>query len=226
MHSVKLHKLTDFQIYVSFHKERPIDLKRINWNLYAHYEYIRLQIYEQSILSPARKLLITLVDDKTHTKWHGHVTNALSICEVTEAIDINDLKDISINRDKIYKIIMHSLTCIEKEIGWSSKGLYQIIKSIKSDYPYSYNLSKHNKKDKHSGMICSLWMIMQPNDYKIEFRQTNKTHQSESVPIIKQHHPIYLEDDFPIYKTKIMDNKFHVIDKHEQVMKSFKIRTF
>ena len=80
-------RLVDFQVYA-----RPAGLpdgeqRPINEALFATYEPVRLWLKENDIKAPFRKVAVSLADKVSSARWHGNVSNAIGICEVTEAVD-------------------------------------------------------------------------------------------------------------------------------------------
>src|SRR4051812_40065076 len=123
----KITRLTDFQVYA-----RPTGLvggeqRSINEALFTAYEPVRLWLKEHELEAPFRKIVISLADYASSARWHGSVSNAVGICEATEAVELALLSRNAADHQWVLGIVGHALSCIAHATTWRSEELGSFI---------------------------------------------------------------------------------------------------
>jgi hypothetical protein len=106
-----------------------------NIGLFSTYEPLRLWLNEREIPAPFRKYVVRLSDKGSHGQWHGHVSNAVGICGVTEAVSMTLLFEKARDHRWVLGVVQHSLKCVARGIGWRSEELDGFITSA-SEHPW------------------------------------------------------------------------------------------
>jgi len=197
-------KLEDFQISVGSAGLVVSEQKRINEALFTVYEIIRLWLKDNRIEAPFRKIAITLIDSNVALKWHGKAAIAIDVCEVTEAIELSELRKKYEDHIWIISIIRHAMECVFTTTGWRSDVLEEMISLLsKKQFPFIHRFANFVHTDGKSGIKYQLWLSTRPNETKIGIRLSKEKNGVQDIVLMEKKGPIFLEDDFPIAKMKI-----------------------
>jgi hypothetical protein len=215
----KLVKLVDFQVHagsVACHAgaQRPI-----NEALFTTYEPVRLWLKAHGIKAPFRKIVVSFVDEASSARWHGHVSNAIGICEVTEAVDATMLVQKADDHRWVLGIVEHALGCIERSSGWQSDELRAFIKAASEmTLPLVHFFEGLAQIEKSSGVKCMLWLSTRPGTTQIGVRLGER-----DVTILSKPGPLYLEDTFPVAKAVVRGGEYVLLDKSGKALASVAI---
>jgi hypothetical protein len=215
----KLVRVVDFQAYAKPTGLASDQQRSINEALFATYEPVRLWLKEREIKAPFRKLVITLADEATFARWHGKVSNAAEICEVTEAIDLTTLVQKASDHRWVFGLIEHALGCVARSTGWHSDELQGFIKAASErKLPLVHFFEGLGQVEKVSGLKCFPWLSVQPGETRIGVRIGER-----DVTILSRPGPLYLEDSFPVTKSLIRGGEYVLLDQAGNVLASVPI---
>lgn len=204
----KLTRLVDFQVYA-----RPTGFvgaqRSINEALFATFEVVRLWLKEHEVKAPFRKLVVSLADQSTSSAWHGSVSNALGVCEVTEAIDSDLLIKKADDHRWVLSTVGHALDCVEQSLGWRSKTLDGFVAVVSSStFPLVHFFEELAQVEKVSGLRCVPWLSLSPGETKVGVRLGER-----QVTVLSKSGPLYLEDSFPVARSLIREQQYVLVDK-------------
>jgi hypothetical protein len=117
----------DFQVYAGASGLAEGEQKLVNEVLFSTYEPVRLWLKEHSIRALFKKVVVSLADQGSSARWHGHVSNAIGICHVTEAVDLSTLRENVNGHQWVLRIVRHALGCVAVSTGWRSDQLEDFI---------------------------------------------------------------------------------------------------
>src|SRR5262249_9876165 len=147
---------------------------------------------------------VSLVDESWSAKWHGNVSNAIGICEATEAVDVAMLVEKARNHRWVFNIIEHALGCVARSTGWRSEELESFIRAASErTLPLVHFFERFAQVDRVSGVKCVPWLSTRPGETQIGVRFLSTDNAARDVTILSNPEPIYLEDDFPMVKSRI-----------------------
>lgn len=198
----------DFQVYA-----RPGGLaseqRPVNEALFTTYESVRLWLKEHETKAPFRKVVVTFADETSSARWHGKVSNALGICEVTEAVDMAMLVQKAGDHRWVLGIVEHALGCVERSTGWRSDELWGFIREVSErTLPLVHFFEGLAQVDNASGVKCVPWLSARPGETQIGVRIGKR-----DVTVLSQPGPLYLEDSFPVAKSAIRGHEYVLLDK-------------
>lgn len=215
----KLVRLVDFQVYA-----RPAGLadgqqRPTNESLFTSYELVRLWLKEHEVMAPFRKMVVSLAGDGSSARWHGTVSNALGICEVTEAVEAVVLAQKAGDHRWVLGIVEHALRCVERSTGWRSDELLEFINvASERPLPLLHFFESLAKVDRASGVKCVPWLSAQPGETQVGVRLGER-----DVTVLSKPGPLYLEDTFPVAKSVIRGHEYVLLDKGGKVLASLAI---
>lgn len=215
----KLIRLVDFQVYARPGGLADGEQRPINEALFTTYESVRLWLKEREVQAPFRKIVVALADEASSARWHGNVSNALGICEVTEAINSTMLLQRAGDHRWVLGVVEHALACIERSTGWRSHELEDFIK-VASDQqlPLVHVFESLAQVEKTSGTKCVPWLSTRPGETVVGARIGGR-----DVIILSKPGPLYLEDSFPVAKSVIRGHEYVLLDKAGKVVASVAI---
>lgn len=217
-------RLVDFQVYA-----RPTGLagdeqRPINEALFTTFEPVRLWLKEHEMKAPFRKIVVSIADEASSARWHGNVSNAIGICEVTEAVDMTMLVQKAGDHRWVFGLIEHALGCVARSAGWRSDELEGFIRAASErTLPLVHFFERLAQVDSVSGVKCVPWLSTRPGETQIGVRFVSKDHAERDVTILSKPEPIYLEDAFPIVKSSIRRADFVLLDKSGRALASVPI---
>jgi hypothetical protein len=204
----KLVRFVDFQVYVLPASLVNGEQRRINEALFAAYEPVRLWLKEQMIRAPFRKIVVSLTDEDSAAQWHGHVSSAAGICEVTETVAMPTLAQKAGDHRWVLGIVQHALGCISQTTGWRSEELESFVaKTMLQPSPLVHVFEGLRKVDRESGVTCVPWLSVRPGETLVGVRVGER-----SETVVSHAGPLYLEDDFPLAKTAFHEENFVLFD--------------
>lgn len=211
----KVTRLVDFQVYAR--PAGPGDAQRsVNEALFATFEAVRLWLKAHEVRAPFRKLVVSLSDESTSSAWHGNVSNALGVCEVTEAIDRDLLIQKAGDHRWVLSVVVHALRCVEQNSGWSSKELDGFIDGVSdAAFPLVHFFEELAQRERTSGLRCVPWLSLSPGETKIGIRLGDR-----DVTILSRPGPLYLEDSFPVSKSSIREGQYVLVNKKGEQLAS------
>lgn len=209
----------DFQVFARAQGFAGDEQASINEALFVTYEPIRLWLKEHVVKAPFRKLLVSFADESSFAPWHGSVSTAAGICEVTEAVAPSLLRESAKDHRWVIKAIDHALKCVAQEAGWRSVALEAMLGELSDrPLPLTHFFESLAKAQERSGMKCEPWLAVQPGLSQIGVRLSIADEGTRDAILITKRGPLYLEDDFPMAKSKLEDNEFLLLDKNGKVL--------
>lgn len=214
----KLSRLRDFQIHAALGLTRDV-ARPLYGAMFATSEPVRLWLKDRRFPAPFQKILVSLSDERTARPWHGHVMNALGVCEITEAVDVSTLaKDLHDHR-WLLGVVVHALECVAKATGWRALEFEAFIANLRErSWPLMHYFDHLARVDKRTGATCVPWFSTRPGEATVGVRIG-----SRDVAIMSG--PIMLEDDFPIAKTIIKGREYVLRDRAGRTLASVSIDT-
>jgi hypothetical protein len=212
-------RLIDFQVYT-----RPTGYPSpINEALFTAYEPIRLWLKERKIKAPFRKILISFVDEVWSARWHGQVSNAIGICEVTEAVVMPTLRRNAGDHRWVLGRVLHSLLCIARATGWRSMELEDFVGATSErPLPLIHFFDSLAKVDSILEVRCVPWLSVRPSETAVGVRLMSDK-AVRDVTVLSKAGPLYLGDSFPIAKSAIRRPEFVLLDKTGKTLASIPI---
>jgi hypothetical protein len=215
----KLSRLVDFQVYARPSRLAEGEQKPLNEALFSTYEPVRLWLKERVIEAPFKKIAISLADEVSSARWHGNVSNAIGICQVTEAVNLSTMRQSAGDHRWTLGIVEHALGCVERSIGWRSDELDGFIKAASErPLPLVHVFESLAQIEKASGVKCVPWLSTQPGETVVGARIGER-----DVTVLSQAGPLYLEDSFPVAKSVIRGHEYVLLDKAGKALASVTI---
>jgi hypothetical protein len=203
-------ELRDFQVFAGASAAYQ---KPINEALFTTFEPIRLWSRARQITAPFKKLVVVLKDATKFKKWHGDVMVVSGICEVTEAVALEELEHGARDHHWVLAIIKHALGCVAAKTGWRSELLEAYVDELTvASLPLVFEFKALTARDERSGVVCVSWFRTQPGLTEIGVRIQGMGEPCD-VTLMRRSHPIYLEDDFPLVATRIKGSNLLFLDK-------------
>lgn len=211
-------RLVDLQV-----SARPAGLsldqqKAVDESVFPVYEALRLWLKEQRIVAPFKKVLVSLADRRASEKWHGKVMMALGICEVTEAIPLDDLLQNRGQHSWTCSRILDALGHISSQTGWQNKDLTSLVQRLSlRTPPCSHHFSGFSKREK-SGVLCEVVLEADVGitEVKVQFSLEGQT--IDEAVVASRPGPLFMEDDFPVAATRIEGGHFLLVAKDRTVL--------
>jgi hypothetical protein len=213
-------RIIDFQ--VSAGSTGNMDEERaINVELFSTYEPVRLWLKDHVIKAPFRKVVVSFENQAWSTPWHGHMTNAFGICEVTESVDIAVLRQNAGDHRWVIRGVEHALSCIENALGWRSEELEGFLAAMsEKPLPLIHFFDLLTRIDKISGMKCVPWLSTRPGKTEMGVRLVAKDNTERDVVLRSTADLLLLEYTFPLAKSAIRGTEFMLLDKTGKVLAS------
>jgi hypothetical protein len=213
--------LVDFDIHASLSGLSLDEQRSINDALFATYEPIRLWIKEQSIKAPFRKLLVTFADESLAARWHGTVATAAEVCEVTEALSLSLLRQKAEDHRWVIDAVQHALGCIAQESGWRCEELEFLLQGLSGkSWPLRHFFANLAKVDHRSGAKFEPWLAVQPGLTQIGVLVSAPGEETHEAILASKPGLMYLEDEFPMARSKLDESQFLLLDKKGIVLSS------
>ena len=217
-------RLIDFQVYAGSAGLADGEQRPINEALFATYEPVRLWLKENKVKAPFRKLLVSFADKVSTARWHGHVANAIGICEVTEAVDTHALGRDALDHRWVLGVVEHALSCVASATGWRSGELEAFVAATSARTPpLVHFFERLTRVDAISGVKCVPWFSTRPGETQIGVRLLSKDTAERDVMVLSKQEPVYLEDTFPMAKAAIRQREYVLLDKSGKVLASVPI---
>ncbi|EMO00169.1 hypothetical protein LEP1GSC112_1769 [Leptospira interrogans serovar Pomona str. UT364] len=214
-------RLIDFQIHVRPAGLAQIEQKSCNEALFPVFEAIRLWLRERNISAPFRKIVVSIADYSVAQEWHGDVSVALSICEVTEACDINQVHLKVHDYIWVSTLVLEALEHIRLETGWDNVELRNILGHIGTQSPPCAHLfGKLRKIDRKTGIVCDVWLVAAYKSTSVMTRFSYEGKQIGEIILVHKPGPLYIEDDLPVATTAIVKHSFVLLDRNRQPLAS------
>jgi len=211
-------RISDFQICAP--SSLALDDGRvINHALFSAYEPVRLWLKENGIHAPFRKLVVSLLDERSSARWHGKVSNVFGVCEVNQAIDVVDLRKSVETNAWVFDVALRGLGCVKAAISWESPELEAFIGLLlQENFPHTHLFENLARTDEKTGVRCVPWLSTRPGETKIGLRIGNR-----DVDILAKPEPILLEDEFPMKKSELRNGRFLLLDKHSKTLAAVEV---
>ena len=214
-------RFVDFQVYARACGLAEGEQKRVNELLFSTYEQVRLWLKEHLIRAPFKKVVVSLADQVSSARWHGHVSNAIKICQVTEAVDLSTLRKNVNSHQWVLRIVSHALGCVAVSTGWRSEQLEDFIAAeCDGSWPLMHFFDRLTQFDSVSGVKCVPWLSTRPGETQVGVRLVTKDNVEQDVTLLSRPEPVYLEDSFAIAKSAIKGDDFVLLDKAGKVLAS------
>jgi hypothetical protein len=192
----------------------------LNHSLFATYEPVRLWLREHKISAPFRKIVVDLDDETVMAQWHGHVANAVGVCQVTEAVGLSLLRQKASEHRWVLTVCTHALACIEERLGWRNAALNEFVAACQErEFPLVHFFERLARVDKGSQMKCVPWLSTRPGETCVGVRIGNR-----DVVLVSEPGPLFMEDSFALSKSAIRGDDFVLLDKTGTVLASAPIR--
>jgi hypothetical protein len=211
---MKHSRLLDFQVFARASGLVEGEQRPINEALFSTFEPVRLWLRERVILAPFGKIAISLADEASSARWHGNVSSAIGICQVTEAVDLPTMRKKAGDHRWVLAIVAHALACVAESAGWRSPELEGFVEATSdAPLPLVHHFDGLAQVDTASGFKCVPWLSTRPGETRIGVRLGGRDVTLRSEP-----GPLYLEDTFPVAKSAIRGRDFLLLDKSGQTL--------
>ena len=126
---------------------------------------MRLWLKARKLAAPFMKLLVSLDDERTGRPRHGHVTNGLGICEITEAVDASTMVKHAEDHRWLLGVVLHALGCVAKATGWRSREFERFVADLRErPSPLVHVFERLARVDKRTGATCVPWFSTGPRE--------------------------------------------------------------
>ncbi|EKQ84260.1 hypothetical protein [Leptospira kirschneri] len=214
-------RLIDFQIYVRPAGLAQIEQKSCNEALFPVFEAIRLWLRERNVSAPFRKIAVSIADHSIAQEWHGDVSVALNVCEVTEACDIRLVRLKVHDYLWVSNLVLEALEHIRLETGWDNVELRDVLGHIGTQSPPCAHLfDKLRKIDRKTGIVCDVWLVAVYKSTSVMTRFSYEGKQIGEIIVAHKPGPLYIEDDLPVAATAIVKRSFVLLDRNRQPLAS------
>ncbi len=212
-------RLVDFQIFARASGLAEGEQKLLNEALFSTFEPVRLWLKERVIKAPFKKIAISLADETSSARWHGHVTNATGICQVTEAVQLAEMRQGAGNHRWVLAIVERALAHVARSTGWRSEELERFVNdAAEKTLPLVHVFEGLAQLEKASGVKCVPWFSTRPGETQIGVRVGER-----DVTVVSTPGPLYLEDSFPVAKASIRAGRYVLLDKAGKTLASVEI---
>lgn len=210
-------RLVDFQAFV-----RPVGLsedeqRSCNEAFFPLCECVRFWLRENRVEAPFRKILVTVVDEGTARPWHGKTSVALGVCEVTEAVQVEELKQRHTEFPWLASIVVAGLRHIESGVRWSTFDLVELVRGMtRSAPPCVHRFAK--LRQEHKGTQCDLVFRagIGASTLKVEFTSPHRS--CASAVIAEAAGPLFLDDVFPVAASGILGGDYVLRDRERRIL--------
>ena len=217
-------RFRDFQVFARATGLAEGEQRAFNKTLFSIYEPVRLWLKERTVKAPFCKIVVSLSDAAISAPWHGNVTNAVGICEVTEAVDVPTLRQNIGDHAWVFGRVLHALECVARHTDWSSSELEDFITTLSQQaLPFVHFFERHTRVARITGVKCTPWFSTRPGENKIGVRLVSKDGAERDVTVLSQPESLWLEDSFPLAKTAIRGVEFVLLDKAGKILASVPI---
>lgn len=214
-------RLVDFQVYARPSGLAEGEQKPLNEALFSTSEPVRLWLKERVIEAPFKKIAIALADEASAARRHGNVSNAIGICQVTEAVDLSTLRRSAGDHRWVLGVVVHALRCVAQSTGWRLNGLESFIAVASQEtLPLVHFFEGLAQIDRVADLKCVPWLSTRPGETQIGVRLGER-----DVTILAKPGPLYLEDSFPVAKSAIRGREYVLLDKVGKTLASTSIDT-
>ena len=212
-------RFVDFQVYARPSGLAEGEQKPLNEALFSTFEPVRLWLKEHVIGAPFKKIAISLADEITSALWHGNVSNAVGICQVTEAVNLSMMRQSAGDHRWVLGIVLDALGCVARSTGWRSNELEDFIKAASDrPWPLVHFFEGLAQIESESGVKCVPWLSTQPGKTMVGARIGDR-----DVTVLSKPGPLYLEDSFPVAKSAIRGHQYVLLDKAGKALASVAI---
>jgi hypothetical protein len=211
-------RLVDFQV-----SARPAGLsldqqKAVNEGVFPVYEALRLWLKERRIAAPFKKVLVSLADRRTSEKWHGNVMTALGVCEVTEAVQVEDLLQNRGQHGWTCSRILDALAHISSGAGWQNEELTSLVQDLsRRKPPCSHHFSGLSKREKN-GLLCEVVLEADVDTTQVKVQFSAGGQPIGEVVVASRPGPLFMEDDFPVTAARIEHGHFLLVAKDKTIL--------
>ncbi len=202
-------RLVDFQVHARRSGLAEGEQKPLNEALFSTFEPVRLWLKDRAIEGPFRKIAISLAADSSSARWHGNVSNAIGLCQVTEAVVLSELLQNAGDHRWVLGIVQHALKCVTQSTNWRSDELDSFIADVSGrTLPLVHFFDGLARVERASRIRCVPWLSTHPGETQIGVRIGER-----DVRVLSAPGPIYLEDSFPLAKSTIQERAYVLLDK-------------
>jgi hypothetical protein len=223
---INQHKLRDFQIG-TFGSTLTFDEQRIvSLSTFATYEPIRLWLKAHNVKAPFVKLLVSFVTEAEFHHRKRNVTNVLGICEVDEPVNPSSLRENAGDHRWVIAAVKQALGRVAQDsvVAWRSEEFESFLDELaQRSRPLMHFIDKLARTDRRSHVSCTPWMAFEPGHTQFGVRFTAPDKAERDVDVFAQPGLLYLEDDFPVAKSKLQDGMFLLLDKEGNTLASVPI---
>ena len=115
--------------------------------------------------------MVSLADNVVASPWHGRVSNAAGIGEVTESVILQTLHASAPDHRWVLAIVGHALACIAGATEWRSAELERFIAPTADEQlPLLHLFRRLQQVDGASGVSVMPWLSTQPGETCIGVR--------------------------------------------------------
>ena len=214
-------RVRDFQVFARAPGLAEGEQRAFNEILFSIYEPVRLWLKERTVKAPFCKIVVSLSDATISAPWHGHVANAIGICQVTEAVDVLTLRQNIGDHAWVFGRVFHALECVAQHTDWRSSELEDFITTLSQQaLPFVHLFERLTRVDRITGVKCTPWFSTRPGENKIGVRLGSKDGAERDVTVLSQPESLWLEDSFPLAKSAVRGQAFVLLDKAGKVLAS------
>lgn len=175
---------------------------------------------EKDFQAPFGKVLITVLDEATSQKWHGHIGVATGICMVSEAVPVRSIRDEARNHRWVLGLVTHALGCIDSRLGWRSTAFEdEVLRLERQQLPLRHVFERLIREDSASGVRCEPWFSCASGLSRVGVSLLSHG-TSLDVTVFSKEGAMYVERDFPVVKTSIRKSQFNFIDRKGKTLAS------
>lgn len=183
----------------------------VNKIAFASAEPLRLWAKEHAVRAPFSKLVVELGDPETARGMNGANPVLHSICHVILGVELVAVQERISDLRWTMGMIQAALDRVvgDAAINWASPSLGERVSELASQsWPVRHYFERRKRVVRRGGAVCVPWFETRPLLTRIGVRIDN-----HDVELMVEDRPIYLEDTFPMARTRIDGQDFVILAK-------------
>ena len=209
--------LRDFQIYAA----PSASDYAINLSTFPIYEAVRLDLKSRKPTAPFVKIVVRLSDSSTVSR--AFVTVALAICEVTLPVDLPRLAARLPAVPDIVDAAVAGLAAIRVETGFHDPGILAALERCRAQDPPCSHVFGKLVRQARSGVRCEPVLVARAGHTSLEVRFLGDERVLRADVVVDSKGPLFLEDDFPMRKSRVRGSTFELLDAAGRVLHALTI---
>ena len=196
--------------------------RAINLAMFPVYEAVRLWARENKLEAPFEKISARLVDETTEAlkPYFLKVRKALGICQIEIPVDLNRICQRIPDYALYASAAETSLHAVAEQVGFRNEQLDEFVRRLPSADPPCNHLFGDLVKVDGSGARWEVWFRSKYGSSQVVVVVSRDGVVLRECVVAAKDGPLYLEDDFPLKKTRLSADGFSILDRKGHVLAS------